>query len=472
MRLRQDENVHPMTPSAAVIENFFDEKIGPRLFERILASPPSHLVAAAHAVSANAEHSRSQLHFRRDHDRGGEAAHLFDELYLHDRRAGDAFASSTLKAAILYSERLVLRDPCLDWAEGIINEGEFAEVSPTRDRRNALALKAALRRVQPILPLVEDGSVTLIASPTHLRLDPYDLRTLDDFAHDRGASDGVYRLAHREDPLLAWYLVNRYSPVEEWVYRKTWGLDPLVDYIEAAHNLANDAGHDPAMKPFPEQALAAVFGGASERDITDALSMQQLAQNLNIVPFTRSDVVRNHLVSSSRILFGEDPALTDFQREGVAAAVTYQLPGVSNVTLGDVVRLRQNEDVYHELRTGLTELAAAVAMNGHDASYANFEAVFNELSAHYLAERFEKLEAPAKRTTLARTVASWGASGAVSLMMNAVLLAVNPDPLTEMAARAGGNLAANASKAAIDRGTVHRSREMETVRTLIGGLIE
>ncbi|WP_152926240.1 hypothetical protein [Microbacterium sp. GCS4] len=466
--MHTSENIH--RPAVRLVEEYFDEPIGVELYARILGSPIEHLVELAERIHAGMVAIVPELPGAGL--RAPRSAHLFDELYLHDQRSGDAFTSSTLKTAILYSEKLVLPDPCLDWAEDLAGRGSILGVNASDAPREALSLKNAIRRLEPLLPLIDGGAVTLLPSPAHLRLDPFSMQTLDDFAHDRGAGSGRYRLAHREDPLLAWTLVNKFSPVDAWVYRETWGLDPLTEFFEAAHNVANEAAYDSSLRLVPDAVLADVFGAVNDQEITDALSMQRLSEGLPVIPFTNSAVVRDHLVQSSRVLFGEKPRQRTEERRGIEAAVHYQLPGVSNVTLDDVVRLRLNDDVHHEMRQGLTALAGAVAAGGHDSSYASFSAGFAELSSHHLRDRLERLEAAATRTKRKGTIAGWITSAFVSFSMNALLLAVGPDPVTEGLARAGGNAVANAAKSGVDQETSRRTRDIDTVRTLIGTLGE
>lgn len=454
--------------SPRVVEEFFGEPIGGDLYARIQGSPVEHLVDLAEHLLA-APPSLAPVRFGAPEE-GVRPAHLFDELYLHDQRSVDAFTSPRLKSAILYSERLVMPDPCRDWAESLAARSNILGIVSSDAPTEGAALVSALRRLRPILPLLDRGAVVLIASPAHLRMDPDDAGTLDDFAHDRGAGHGRYRLAHREDPVLAWNLVNRFSPVDDWVYRQTWGLDPRTEFFEAAHNVANEAAYDPEMRMAPDAVLDAVFGTATGQEVTDALSMQRLTEGLPVVPFTNSDVVRGHLIESSRVLFGEEPRPRGVERRGVEAAVHYDLPSAGNVTFDDVVRLRLNDDLHEELRRGLGDLAEAVASEGRDSSYADFAAGFAELSAHHLQARFEKLDAAATAMRRKGTIAGWAASGFVSFTANALLVSVGADPLTEGIARAGGNLVANAAKSGVERETSRRTRDIDTVRTLIGGL--
>ncbi|MBV8893553.1 MAG: hypothetical protein JO266_16565 [Acidobacteria bacterium] len=134
--------------------------------------------------------------------------------------------------------------------------------------------------------------------------------------------------------------------------------------------------------------------GASSRDVRSALNFTSL-RTYPLTPIVSNPVVKYHLQQYSRLLLGQRPQSGHEEVSPLSPAISYQVP-VFGDSLDDIIRLRQNERVFAEVRTALVKLgkvcAASLEASGKPESYEAYTGLVGEYAEDIVRPAFEAVQ--------------------------------------------------------------------------------
>ncbi|MCW6005363.1 hypothetical protein K1W54_12330 [Micromonospora sp. CPCC 205371] len=461
--------------SVGVVEDFYGEPLSRELISLVRRTPQDQLQELANRLF-ELNYSAARLEDRLPGDSGAFRARradrpivVHDETYLRGGRAIPLEEISGLRHMLLYSDRMVLPDPIVDWAESELQMLEYAPfmLEPIGDSRPKLA--NGLASLMPFLPLVRSGAAILLPSPEHVRVeaDPLERGWLSTpFESSRiGARDPVVANPNVEDPYLSWVFVNKLAAVPRWQF-DAWGIDPASEFHEAASMIMERARYEPKIVGDLEDIVGVAHGAhASTTEVYDGVIMNRLSACSGLTPFTSSRVVQNHLARCSLIATEgcQAPAVDSF--DAARSAIKFRFPAMSAVSLSDLVGLRLQEELFSDVRAAFTALAGSIADTTTPRSYTNFQEVAAAIADDIVGPVHARLDRERRRARLTSVVGSYLASGVVSLGINALATLLGGP--VGLAARSAGGAAGNAARAAASGRLGRRNKERELACSLL-----
>lgn len=381
-----------------------------------------------------------------------------------------------LKHMLLYCERIAIPDRLLSWAHGVTVDLEGLALDESElDQHWGPQFRAALQQMAPLESLLDAGLVNLVPPFDVLGMDTgaprgrqvrsansaFDLNEgawVDPWsdphtdAHDDVEArvlDLAYKASKRgelaapaedfsyvlDDETLRYYLNVEAGP--------GWHQEPALVAL-LAQRCAQALGgeltfleldpHDPQdWSDIVAEGLDYVGEGARDRDLvtptlqflagkgavgeSDALRLLEFyvfTQHSDYVPVyfdkgTRS--LREYLDRQAmKVLSGSPPPAA--QRAGL----DYLVPSLVNHSLADLVRLRQQEDVFQEVRTALRQLEDACAERATVSSRDEYERLVRDVAAEAIGPAQRKLAKQVRQEKLARFVTAGGIAGGLRLV--------------------------------------------------------
>ena len=119
---------------------------------------------------------------------------------------------------------------------------------------------------------------------------------------------------------------------------------------------------------------------------------------------------------------------------------TYRLPTLASVSLPDLIKLRGNEEVFHNVRTALMAVEAAVATRVVDEDWNGFQRAVAEISYDILRPHYDMLMRQIRRKKGLSAILGGGASLGVKLGVHGIASALAMPAL----GRAGGPVSSGA----------------------------
>lgn len=269
-----------------------------------------------------------------------------------------------LKHLILHTERFVLPDQIADWAENVRSQIEYyaiygRDVADSQadyvNQRYAGVLANYVRKVAILAPLARLGSLVFLPSREDLIIDD---GPLSFYGRHLGHSDSDLIAVNNDlvdalaldDPYLASVVVNKLKIVADWEY-EVHRYDKVMDLKAAAAYVADEAKYYPDYRAQLARVMDAAYGGtASPNDVRDAVQLNKLCGDIHAMPVVSSRLVRKHLLNSAAVIVDGGRADVMKSRSALEAAVAYRVPSLAGVSFADLVRLRLNEDIYHDVK--------------------------------------------------------------------------------------------------------------------------
>ena len=393
--------------SLQVVEDFYGEEVSSALCKKIRQTPSDQLVELAHRIASNNIAITNWALHRPQESENLAKRPLFihDKMYLYGGRDMALTEAAELKHLILHAERFVLPDDVADWAEEALYSVDEERRELHGDwQRIANDLADYIRKSAALSPLARLGSLVLLPSRNYIGIedDQYSIPLYADYGEALGSSkliefgNLVEGLA-LDDPYLAWVVVNKLGLVADWEY-EVHDYDKVTDLKQAAAYVAHQASYYPHYLEGLAQVVYAAYGGTARPDeVRDAVQFNKLCGDIDATPVVSSPLVRNHLLNSAAVILDGGRAGVRENGQALEAAVAYRVPSLVGVSFADLVKLRLNEEIYHDVRRCLESLASSVAMSTMPGNFASYEREVREQANDIVRPTYEKLMAKLKR---------------------------------------------------------------------------
>jgi hypothetical protein len=427
--------------STGVIENFYGEPVSRSLAGKIRRTPIEQIEELARRLvrhnrsmelvlqGQSSEEDPLSISYQALQD---SSFSIHGESYLSGGRAYALSQSEHFWHAVMSSDHLMIPDLALDAACQFVWSMDYAPtgIHSTYLRLCRSRMAHAVEQIAPLAPLVRDGILLPIGSPDVFSFDDHgEEASLSNMSALAGISDRVYW----SDPYLAWLLVRHVGVAEEWEL-EALDLHRPGDFIAAAeHFLGKDAperaaGHDiPYLLQSTKQALLESYAhGATLEDIQSAIQFNHVYRSTGIAPLTSSRITAAHLVRSSKVVIEGMAASAVNDLDPVMTAARYGIPSLRDVAIDDLVRLRLNEDIFHQVRRCLGELMQDVHQNSNiDEGFERYARAVKLRAEDIVRPTYEKLSRARTRDNIASVVGGYAAGGLVSMIINGAALATS-----------------------------------------------
>ncbi len=308
------------------------------------------------------------------HDYIMDAGDIFvhEAVSLNTGHPIDIANAEVLKHLALYCRHVLVRDPLPVGMWKLGPEGDIIGVTSTDERRRQLA--DGLRQLLPVAELVRSGAFMLYAENPMIA--PF---ANFEFTDRKGL-----------DPFLSW-IVERERP-------------GLLAELRRASREESSQKQMPAGERGRVATLVAQASTVIERHYPYPLAagelqiirqMAQYAHQMPLSPVTSSPAIARHLVQSARVALDGHPDLSEGAIQAVPAlglAVKYQIPSLSDVSFGDIAKLRAKEDIFKQIRTVLARLATSCAADGSFVDYAAYKAAVSEHAREIVGPTYKLLD--------------------------------------------------------------------------------
>jgi hypothetical protein len=153
--------------------------------------------------------------------------------------------------------------------------------------------------------------------------------------------------------------------------------------------------------------LSEVWRGLDERTIQRMLDFAFIVRTAHFMPLTEDSNIANHLRQGSRVTFN---GLTSrgAPEPAFAELVKLRIPSLNHLSIPDLIRLRNNEEIFFGVQSCLHELAQQVGQLPTEGSYASLEQDVRELAGDIVTPVYNQLESMRKKASVKDFL--WGAS--------------------------------------------------------------
>lgn len=475
--------------SIAVVEDFYGEQISYDLLRKIRGTPYDQLLELAfRMVNYSRTLERARLKIDTSSDKSSnrpEQVVLWDDIYFRTGRDYSLSESPDLKYALMYTDRIVVPDFSLDWAEGLLEGARYLDSYDETDQRLANIpnnlqqyvsfmdredagpiLANALRNILPVAPLVRQG--ILIAAPSSAYLDTSFSTPHNHFPlRERCDLDGEFSEdIFFQDPYLAWLFITALG-VEPWEL-EALDLHRPQDIQDAAyHFITRDEG--PSSDALSNAYKAAYGSSVPLSNIEHAVMLNVTYREAALVPMTGSSIGRTHLTRSAKVLVDGLTAPDVAQHDAIMAATKYRVPPVANVSLEDLIRLRLQEEIYQEVRECLISLVNSVA-GCHVSSYHSYEIEVGKAADDLVRPTYEKLNSRRHKNRLASLVAGYAAGGMITMAFNAIASMLT-GPLA-IGGHKAASIAGQAGRRAVSRRIDPQHHELAVANSVLLSILD
>lgn len=333
----------------------------------------------------------------------GKELHVHESSLASARQRGDLANIPALKHLALYCESVWLEDPLAPPLESWLDaDGSYERTLPRYITMWRASLADGLRQLQPMAGLVRMGHLVLASPKTTIR----GRRRLP-FMGDDPFTD--YLLTH-EHPQLANELEEAQMAALNSERSEGVTMDERDRLYEHWQSLGDQADVVLAQS-YPHHITA--------EDIRRIKDVRRLTNQYPWVPVTSSPAMSYHLEQCARVrLDGHPGSAVSPTSIPPSPAISYGIPSLSEVSFADIIRLRQNESVFKEVRNSLVSLAAICAEVAMPDSYDSYKTAVHDYAKDIIHPAHERLLA------MQRNASVWGLIGvgvgrAVSLGIHA-----------------------------------------------------
>jgi len=448
-------NASGVATSVEIVESFYGEPISGELLHTIADTPSEQLLILADRVVKHGAWVEESLEIR-GYSSGNPYKSIREaslpkgynvftsrNIVCHDSTLmrGGIFCNldeiGELAHLILYSEKFLVPDFILYWADQVTTEWDaFHRV----DAAEGPNLARHLATLQSLLPLIRAGVAVPVMPGSHFSMGL-------EYADIASRFDGRVLLT---DPFLAWYVANRTNLIPEWERQqyRTQGIYNLSFFEEAERALERlrPDGEPTAMElsSLGGEISGDLWAKLSPAEVQNMLSFAFIIRSTATSPLSAAKDTLTHIQRGGAVLLDDDPGLIS---PTFKAAVEYRLPSLRHASLSDLIRLRLNEEVFHELRGCLDAVAISAEHVSLRGGYGHFRTEFSKLSEDLVRPTYEKIQKMKRKASIRSLIWGAGTSGAISLGLSgaARLLGV-PRTVASGPARGVGQLAGKQAK--------------------------
>ena len=392
-----------------------------------------------------------------------------DTVILNGGRTTPSATIAELKYQVLLCDRSYVPDLLLDWGARLSLDDVIGFRDPEAAAVTGRAgLEAAISHVRPLAAAIRLGILEPVptASSHHLR----------DRVVARDIRAGTFEFL-REDPVTRAILQGQLG-VTDFQLKNSYTNDELL------------ASFDIDLGVTPELAARVVsqYGAYSLVELGDAIHFYLFCSELNARPITTNSRIERHFEMATAALLSVGPdgqpsrgALSDPANESarnsaaealdaapleLSRGFVMPMPELSRVSVGDLVELRQQDEVWMMVRDALTTLSSTVrAMDSSEMRYLDYLAEFRTVASRELKDPTKELQSVLTKERWKSRIVTWTGAGLVRLTVRGAALMFPPFGLAAGPAGAGtGKL--------IERKAAPKIGALTTANTLMLSLTE
>lgn len=372
--------------SLDVLEDFFGEKIThqtARLIRKLPVKQANELVSRLYdhlnatlaaftkreieitpAASRYAAQFRSK---RYDKLETGEI-NVNEEAIIRSVESPDIATCVPLKYLSLLCERTVIWDPLM-----VRNAGENSWREPLEWIRE---LAYGARQLAPIADLVRSGHIVL-ARTTPLEASQ--------------GFDGTFIQSEVgfEDPYNCHLLAQECERSDDFRNRILTSLE----YQRMFHDINDLERH----APYIADIMVQRYPLPVTRDaLRKAVAFSAEVRKYRLTPVTTDPVVKHHLTQGDRVLLGEDPDAVPAE-SSASRFLRYRIPDLTDLSLSDIARLRNDQEVFAEIRWALSTVTREAEKAGECEDLSDYRKFLYECGADVLNPAFDGLRRMERR---------------------------------------------------------------------------
>jgi hypothetical protein len=190
-----------------------------------------------------------------------------------------------------------------------------------------------------------------------------------------------------------------------------------------------------------------------------------LCREANVTPLTSDAAVREHMSRVTALAFDRPEnrdAPEQLAGEVDAGTAMFTFPALGNTTITDIQQLRANEELFHDIRTSLNELAHIVGElphipNGDYLTYAHEVRTAADDVVRPTYEKVRRQQKVAKRRSL---LVSLSGGGLVGLAVQGLALLAPPTAHA-------GPMVSNAARQLISRRSQRKLQQLKVASSLL-----
>jgi hypothetical protein len=418
-----EPTISGVASSLAVIEEFYGEPLSKDLISTVQQTPIEQLMELARRLSIYQSRVETVLTNRiykpADRTRITQAQGIslrydpfsatnvvaHDSMLVHGGRDRAITEMDELKHLLLYADRLVLPDYALVWAYDLHHRDGLVPANDSSIR----ILARALQDLIPLASLVRSGDILLIPPPEVLQL-------------GESHSDAVMLVrdltqleAYQRDPYMTQLAIKDLGiPDRETLDYYGVEESDLAGILNVWFELIGRVG-------FHYLSYRIEEASGIGYPIEDILAFSYITRQAAILPITSDSRTWEHLANCSRVLLSGGARTCAIEgKPSYEAAIHYRVPAMSNVSLNDLINLRQNEDVFHTLRRCLIKVSDQVATVEHANGYHSFSASVAGLADDIIRPAYEELERARRRASVRSKIWDYASGGVISLGVSAL----------------------------------------------------
>jgi hypothetical protein len=469
----------PGSPASTIqiIEEFYGEPVSEDLIRRIPGTPIEQLLELADrlhrhgsAVAKALEHREFSEESRARFLQSGQASVRYEKYLKKDLACSDSLMLESgtamplqsmveLKRMILYSDSFVVPDDTFDWAEDLTIQEAFE--SELDELTYARALARFVRELLPIAPLIRSGNILTVPGNGMV--------AVGDSKFQGIYTDLSARFAYRHDPVLAWTVVNETNLMPAWEVRMM--KDNGCSLSEIAEACIRRLRHEEPSEELVHTISARLWPGLKSDKVRHILEFAFLTREIYSVPVSANADVLAYLHRTGAVLLpGGDKAMMETFAADYAPAVAYSVPALSNTTLQEIINLRLNEELFHELRAKLIEVMHEVASSGCvHSSYNSYIAEVRNIAEDIIRPTYDDIERRRKKASIKNWLWEKATGGMVKLGINGFAWCFGiSGPLAHGPAGAAGDAVGKA----MNKSRRREQKDLEVAGTVLVSLLD
>ncbi|MFC7848208.1 hypothetical protein ACFUTU_06980 [Arthrobacter sp. NPDC057388] len=449
--------------SVHVVEDFFGLALDSAQFSIPPKMPLDHLVELAERLVAEVRALEPQIE--------GDAPHVLAGTYANDNviLGGGRDLPSTsivdLKVQMLLCDQSVVPDLLLDWGLDLIQAYEHWNILGADLLTAQSDLQAAVDLIRPIASAIRKGFVLTVPTARHqtvirTRLGPEGPMREHYPSAVADFGDATYLAL---DPVTR-HLLTTELGVSEFQLKGVYTNSDLLKSVEDGTYLWVD--------PLWVKPLMAAYGTDSQKQLAESCHFLAFCSLFGTQPMTSRAATARHFRMATSLAARDETGSTDNAQSEAAGhvarpdpALALVLPALGNLTFQQLIKLREDDDVWADMRTALTH-ASAVAGELHAGGmgYLRFLQSVKERVDDVVRPVSDRLQQDLKHEKWKSVVTSWYGAGLVQLAIHGIAMVLPPVALT-------GGFAGRAAKDAISHSRAGHIENLETASTLMLSLL-
>jgi hypothetical protein len=309
----------------------------------------------------------------------------------------------------------------------------------------------AIRHLRPIAPAVREGHLVTVPPADRHKLNPNYTSALSDL------DMGLCRFL-QYDPVTRHILCSKLGVTDFQLQGSYTGAELLRSVEEEVF-----LGVHPELLP----QLLTEYGVSQLATLAEASHFWTVCSDLRTQPMVSRPENARHFLWATKLAAADGTESApntnqdDLLHAGAVQALSLSLPSLSNLTIDQLVNLRNNEEIWAELQSALSAAASTTAeLDLANLQYLDFVQTVRECTWDVVGPIANKLQRDLQADKWKTLAITWSGGGLVRIAVHGIGLLIPP-------ANAAGGAASNATKAWLTRSRAGRLEARKTASTLM-----